>query len=443
MPPPVPFLPQPRTLDEVGIDLSQLADLCLKTIYAGGRLSAARIGERMALPFAVIEPLLDGLKQGKAVEVVGSGGLGEQQYRYALSEKGAQKAIEVLERNQYIGPAPVALSQYTEVVLGQAPGRTRIAAATVNESLEHLVLNPTTRRLVGAAVNSGRSMLLHGAPGNGKSSIAKAIGRMLEGCVLIPHAIDVNGQTIKVWDPQVHVEASASDDPNYARRDQRWVVAHRPLITVGGELTLDDLELRYSPQSRFYVAPAQVKANCGVLVIDDFGRQRVHPKDMLNRWIIPMESRIDHLSLLNGGSIEVPFELLLVFATNLKPSRLGDEAFFRRIRHKVEVGDPDEMSFLRILRSSCEKSGIRFTLEGGSYLIERYYRQQGRRFRAVHPRDLVDLILDISRYEDEVPEFTADWIDLACASYFIDDDDSPSYGPTAAASPADVEPVEV
>jgi hypothetical protein len=277
-------------------------------------------------------------------------------------------------------------------------------------------------------------MLLYGDPGNGKSSIAKGIGRMLKGNVLIPHAIDVGGQTIRVFDPRVHTvtggeHPSMNGDrrgdfvPQRAerRRDQRWVVAKRPLIITGGELTLADLELKFSQQSKFYIAPVQMKANCGILVIDDFGRQLVQPKELLNRWIVPMEARVDHLSLLSGETIEIPFELLLVFSTNIPPQQLGDEAFFRRIRHKIEVGDPDEKAFLKILRIVCNANNVPYEDEAGHYIIERYYRPKSRHLRGVHPRDIIDLLIDISSFQGRPAECSRELIDLACASYFIDD----------------------
>jgi hypothetical protein len=431
--PRAPFRPQPNTIEETGVSFGQLLDLCIKTIYYAGRPSARQIVEQMALPFTVIEALLGFLKREKFVEVVGSNGVGEQQYQYALSDKGTEKAVEALERNQYVGPTPVPFEEYVSVVMEQSVRQIRVDSAAVDLALGDLVLTGTTRNLVGPAVNSGRSMLLYGDPGNGKSSIAKGIGRMLRGEILIPYAIDVEGQTIRVFDPRVHTEVP---QPNYLdqrvrdavppvrperRRDLRWVVAKRPLIITGGELTLADLELKYSPQSKFYIAPLQVKANCGILVIDDFGRQLVQPKELLNRWIVPMEARVDHLSLLSGETVEIPFELLLVFSTNLPPHSLGDEAFFRRIRHKIEVGDPDEESFLKILRMVCENHGIAYVPEAGRYLIERYYQPRGRPFRGVHPRDILDLVLDISSFQRRQPEFTGEWIDLACASYFIDD----------------------
>jgi hypothetical protein len=433
--PELTFLQQPASIDEVGIEFGQLADLAVKTIYYGGRPSARAITARMALPFQIVDTILAFLKKEQFIEVVGSSGIGEQQYQYALTNKGTEKAIEALERNQYVGPTPVSFEVYCETVMRQSVRQIRVGPPTVDGALSDLVLSGTTRSLIGPAVNSGRSMLLYGDPGNGKSSIAKAIGAMLPGAVLIPYAIDVNGQTIRVFDPRVHHEIArplvederreewqvtpASNGER--RRDVRWAICRRPLIMVGGELTLAELELKYSPASRFYIAPLQMKANCGVLVIDDFGRQLVQPKELLNRWIIPMEARVDHLSLLNGETIEIPFELLLVFSTNLPPKSLGDEAFFRRIRHKIEVGDPDEAGFLEILRMVCEQKDITYADAGGRYLLQRYYANTGRHFRGVHPRDIIDLALDIASFQGKHPEFTPEWIDLACASYFIED----------------------
>jgi len=433
-----PFRAQPNSIDETGISFGQLLDLTVKTIYYGGRPSAREISKAMALPFNVQDALLVFLKREQFIEVVGSGGLGEQEYQYALSEKGTERALEALERNAYVGATPIPFDEYVDLTMEQSVRKIRVDAEGVDRALHDLVLNPTTRDLVGPAVNSGRSMLLYGDPGNGKSSIAKGIGRMLKGNVLIPYAVDVGGQTIRVYDPRVHTaideaeEAEEADEERRGingyvsqrperRRDARWVVAKRPLIITGGELTLADLELKYSPASKFYIAPVQMKANSGILVIDDFGRQLVAPKELLNRWIVPMEARVDHLSLLSGETIEIPFELLLVFSTNIPPQQLGDEAFFRRIRHKIEVGDPDEAAFLKIMHLVCDAKNVPYEEEAGHYIIERYYRPKNRNLRGVHPRDIVDLLIDISIFQNREPECTRELIDLACASYFIDD----------------------
>ena len=428
-----PFRPQPNTVEETGLSFGQILDLCCKTIYYAGRPSAREIGESMSLAFSIVEPMLAFLKREKLIEVVGSAGIGEQQYQYALTDKGNERAVEALERNQYLGPTPVPYTEYMSLVPEQSVRNMQVDPRIVDTALGDLVLQPITRNLVGPAVNSGRSMLLYGHPGNGKSSIAKGIEKMLKGNVLIPYAVDVNGQIVRIFDPRVHT--TVPDEPDEQtdrrnsfapvrperRRDPRYAVCKRPLIMTGGELTLADLELKYSPQAKFYIAPVQMKANCGILVIDDFGRQLMSPKELLNRWIVPMEARVDFLSLLSGETMEMPFELLLVFSTNIPPGQLGDEAFFRRIRHKIEVGDPDEESFLRILEMVCEAKGVPYDEHAGRYILERYYRPSGRPLRAVHPRDIVDLLMDIASFRGIEPACTRELIDLACESYFIDD----------------------
>jgi len=429
----IPFRPQPKTVEESGLDTSQCIDLILKTLRFGGRLSGGEIANRMKFPYRVIEGGIAFLKREQLIEVAGANGVVEQQYEYTLSDKGYVKASEALDRNQYVGAAPVPLREYVEVVKQQAVGAVSIRPGQVYGALSDLELSQDIQRLIGAAVNGGHSILLYGKPGNGKSSIAKRITRMLGGGVLIPYAIDVGGQTIRVFDPRVHVPldigpgfdrregSQPQGEPSERRRDQRWVLAERPLITVGGELTLEDLNLKYSPQTKFYLAPIQMLANGGILVIDDFGRQKMRPDELLNRWIVPMEDAIDHYSLLSGETIEVPFELLVVFSTNLRPESLGDEAFWRRIRHKVEIVDPSDEIFLSILRTVCQQNEIEYTHDGGRYLIETHYRATGRAKRAVHPRDLIGLITDMGGFEGIQPQLTPEWIDAACASYFMQD----------------------
>jgi len=434
-----PFVVQPQSIEETGLDFSMILDLVIKSIYFSGRPAARQIAAQLALSFPVADEVLAFLKREQLAEVVGSSGMGEQLYQYSLSQKGLEKAEEALGRNQYIGPAPVPFEVYLDVLRRQSIRSVRVTPASVDQALSNLVLDSQVAAALGPAINSGRSMLLYGGSGNGKSTITGAIGRMLPGEVLIPYAVDLNGIIVKVFDPRVHQEipvekqmerrsSEAAGNGPERRRDRRWVVARRPMIAAGGELTLKELELRYSPQSQFYIAPLQWKANSGILIVDDFGRQMIQPKELLNRWIVPMEERVDHLSLHTGDTVEVPFDVLLIFSTNLNPSQLGDEAFFRRIRHKIEIPDPTREQFLEILARVCQQREILLDADTALYLVQEYYERTGRGFKGCHPRDIVDLLVDISAYHGETPAFTMHRLDAACHSYFVSmqDEDAPA-----------------
>lgn len=426
-----PFVLQPQTIEETGLDFSLVLDLVIKSIYFSGRPSARQICAQVALQFSVVDEVLTFLKREQLAEVVGSSGMGEQLYEYSLSSKGFEKAEEALARNQYIGPAPVSFASYLEVLERQSVRSARVSPEVVAEATSHMVVSPEVLAALGPAVNSARSMLLYGGSGNGKSTITNAIGRMLPGEVLIPYAIDIGGIIIKMFDPRVHNEIPAEQQRDRRgetngssasverRRDRRWVVARRPMISAGGELTMKDLELRYSSQSQFYIAPLQWKANGGIMIVDDFGRQMIQPKELLNRWIVPMEERVDHLSLHTGDIVEVPFDVLLIFSTNLHPSQLGDEAFFRRIRHKIEIPDPTRDQFLEILARVCQQRELPLDPQAANYLVEEYYDRTGRGFKGCHPRDIVDLLVDICAYYGETPGFSRAYLDAACHSYFV------------------------
>ena len=434
-----PFVAQPSSIEDMGIDLSMLTDLMLKTIHFSGRPSARQLADQMALSFSITDELLAFLRQDQAIEIVGSAGagVGEQAYQYALTERGQRKADEALKRSQYVGAAPVPFDLYLDVINRQSVNNIRIERDTFLDGLSHLVLSRRVVAALGPAVNSGRSVLIYGASGNGKTSLATAIGKMMPGEVLIPYAVEVHGQIVKVFDPRLHQKAvqEPADDRRQEprattvglerRRDRRWALTKRPVVSIGGELTLEDLELRYSPLSQFYIAPLQWKANSGLLIIDDFGRQLIRPQELLNRWIVPMEQGIDHLSLHTGDTLELPFDAVLVFSSNIPPGRLGDEAFFRRIRHKVEVPNPTREEYLEILRRVCVEKNVPYSDEGASYLLSTFYDTVGRDLKACHPRDVVELVTDMSTFYGEQPQLTSEWLDLACPSYFvkIDDDD--------------------
>lgn len=430
------FLPEPQTVAETGLDFGLILDLTLKTIYYGGRPSARTICERICLPFSIMEGVLDYLRTQELIDIVGSKGVLEQDYQYNLTSKGMSRTQEALEQSLYVGPAPVPFDLYEDVVLRQGIANLDASPENLALAFKDLVLAEETVEQIGTAVGSGRSLFIYGPPGNGKSTIAECIVRLLSELVNIPYAIEVFGQVVRVHDPRVHLAADMQileEDHTAAitaerelttesdGRDKRWALSRRPLIIGGGEVTLADLELRYSPISKFYVAPLQIKANNGVLVIDDFGRQLVRPDELLNRWMVPMDRNIDHLVFETGETVTVPFDVLLIFATNLAPSQLGDEAFYRRIRHKVRISDPDIHLFKEILRKVASKHRISYDEETADYLIDTYYKKVGRPFRGVHPRDLFDLIKDMAKYRGETPQFSPAWIDRASRSYFIED----------------------
>ena len=278
---------------------------------------------------------------------------------------------------------------------------------------------------LGPAVNSGKSLFLYGAPGNGKTVIAEGIGRSFGSEMWVPHAIDVDGQTITMYDPVTHVSRNTKEDSMSviaaAARDRRWEKIKRPVVVVGGELTLEMLDLTFNPISRFYEAPIQMKANGGVFVVDDFGRQRIPPRDLLNRWIVPLESRVDFLTLHTGRKFEIPFNVLIIFATNLKPQSLADEAFLRRIPYKILAKNPTMEEYCKIFELNCRKRNLPFDAVMVEYLNRKYYQPRGLQMRACHPRDLIEQVVDMCRYHGREPVITRELLDAACGNYFIEE----------------------
>lgn len=430
------FSPPPiNSVDDTGLSALWLQDLTLKILYSLGYLSGFKISEMIALPFAgVTDSILESLKREKLIEVKSSqGGLGEGAYTYGITQAGVARAREALERSQYAGPAPVPFEVYNEAIRRQRGGRVTVTTRTMRQILSQLVISEKTFQKLGPALNSGTSIFMYGPPGNGKTSVARAFGNLaLSQTMHIPYALYLDGQVIKVYDQVSHrlvpegeggVSSGTGSTGNLRtsqRRDPRWVKIRRPFVVVGGELTLEGLDLVYDDVHKFYEAPFQVKANGGILLIDDFGRQQVRPRDLLNRWIVPLENRVDFLTLHTGLKIEVPFDVLIVFSTNLPPKDLVDEAFLRRLRHKIEIGDPSYEEYREIFKRVAADKKVEYSDQGLAYLLQDWYIKRNRKLRASHPRDLCDQIIDISSYLGAPPVMSRDMLDRAASAYFVD-----------------------
>ena len=423
--------PPPTSIEETGLHPDSLAQLLLKTLVAG-EASGTQLSEKLRVPYSVLEALIQHARIEKLVEVRGTSGAGSAGYRYILTDLGRDRAGQFLDICRYIGPAPVPLAQYNAYVRAAMEARPYLDRKTLSVGFEHLIVNNGMLDLLGPAVNSGKALFLYGAPGNGKTVYAEGIGKAFGGEMHMPCAIDVDGQVITMYDPVSHQRMGDASGNNSvvsaAANDRRWETIRRPVVVVGGELTLEMLDLTFNPISKFYEAPIQLKANGGVFVVDDFGRQRIPPRDLLNRWIVPLESRVDFLTLHTGRKFEVPFNVLIVFATNLKPQSLADEAFLRRIPYKILAKNPTMDEFCRIFEMNCKRRGLTFDPVMVEYLDRKYYKPRKLQMRACHPRDLISQVVDMCRYTNREPVITRELLDAACGSYFIEETESQGSG---------------
>jgi hypothetical protein len=413
----------PDSIDDTGIRRSVLEDLALKTIYVEGEVSVRVLAERMGVGFAVAEDLFQRLRKRKLCDVSALDGLVP---RITPNGNGAARALELLAANQYVGPAPVSLADYVHRVRQQSVALVEVGAPDVDRAFEKLVLGPDLKKQLGIAILAARSIVLYGPSGTGKTAIAELIPDVYQGGVWIPHAVEHDSQIITVFDPTVHRRIDPA--PNQ-ESDRRWVLCERPRVTVGGELTIEMLDLQFNPASNVYVAPLQMKANNGVLIVDDFGRQRIPPEALLNRWIVPLDRKIDFLTLRGGKKFEMPFDCLVVFSTNLEAAgvftlnhettALNDDAFLRRIPNKIRLDFVSDDEFREIFRGVCARFEVPYDAAMADRLMAYLRSDLQQQLRPCYGRDLVQQVCWEAQYEKRAP--TLDWPSLtrACHTYFL------------------------
>ncbi len=415
-----PFVPpEPETLEQTGLAPVQVEALALKYLLAVGAATGRQVAEQLHLPFGVLEGILRQMKLDQLVVYAKSAPMGD--YLYQLTDMGRERARRYMQECSYHGAAPVPLEDYVKSVALQSLTRERPSPEALREAFSDLLINPRMFRRLGPAIYSGRGMFLYGAPGNGKTSIAERVTKAFGTYIWIPRAIVVDGEIIRLFDPSNHDEVPLPPSGGLIETqavDRRWVRIRRPTIVVGGELTMDNLEVTVNRVTGICEAPLQLKSNCGTLVIDDFGRQKMSIDQLLNRWIVPLEKRVDFLNLPNGKKIQVPFDQLIVFSTNLEPRDLVDEAFLRRIPYKIEVLDPTEEEFRELFRMMAQRMQVQYDEAALDYLIEKHYRQAGRSFRCCHPRDLLSQIICYCQFLGQEPRMTPELFDLAVENYF-------------------------
>jgi hypothetical protein len=424
-PPPNPHLPNllkatgvtapasPGVIEECGVDPHILSDLALKLCNTVPRLTTDWAAQQLKLPLGIVDKLFWQLREDQLLEILGQDGLS---YRYAITQRGRDYAKRLVEISGYVGPAPVSLEQYAAMLEWQMARQPRPTIESVKRALANLVLSEESLEVASLSASSGRSLFLFGPPGNGKTSLGRMLHGVLEGDLWIPHCISVESNIIRIYDPQCHTLAAPDAAPD-ARIDPRWIRIRRPMIIAGGEMTIAELDLAYSTSLRFYEAPPHVKANGGLFLLDDFGRQRINSTELLNRWIVPLESQVDFLTLATGQKIRIPFKLLLIVATNLRVTEASDPAFLRRIGYRLHLDRPDEARYAEIFKRYAASVGLNVDPALVQLILQRY-REENRELRASEPRDLIERCRDICNLRRVPPRIDREMLDLAWAGYF-------------------------
>jgi predicted ATPase with chaperone activity len=404
----------PHRIEQMGIRRGLYEDLALKVLYLNGEMSLIELSDHMCVSIGVIEEIFQFFRKERFVEVKGmSGGT----HRIVATSEGRQRAADLLSLNQYTGPAPVSLGDYVAQIKNQSVKGTAVRPEQLHHAFSQMVIGDEMLLRIGTAVVSGTSMFIYGPPGTGKTSIAARISAIYQDYVWIPHAVEVDNQIITVYDPGVHKRRMEKEIEDC---DRRWVLCHRPCVVTGGELTAEMLELQFNPVSRYYSAPLQMKANNGVFVLDDFGRQRIRPHELLNRWMTALDRRIEFLALPGGRKFEIPFDTLVVFSTNIEPAQLADEAFLRRIPNKIRAGWATREQFKQIFRREAEEVRSLHVDEGDlDYLVDHLTNELKVPLTQCYARDLLDQIFWAARYLHAKPEFNKDLATWACSNYFL------------------------
>ncbi|HSI83776.1 MAG: ATP-binding protein [Candidatus Methylacidiphilales bacterium] len=422
---------EPDSIETLDISYNTIEGIVLRMLHVNSTMVAHEIASTLCLPFFnVVEPVLNNLREMHLLEILR--GDRSISYVYTITNAGRDRAMQYFEQTTYVGPAPVSLESYVKTIHAQSLKNITVNAERLRDAFDGLVFEEQILEAIGPAVNSGRSIFLYGPPGNGKTSICERIVASFGGSIFIPTCISVSGQLIRIFDEYNHQEVGNDQDIRLqGRYDKRYRLIRRPIIIVGGELTMESLDLVWNNESRFYEAPFQMKANGGAFMIDDFGRQRVEPKTLLNRWIVPLEKKIDFLTLHTGTKMEVPFDQLIVFSTNLNPKALVDDAFLRRIRYKIPINDPSHEAFRAIWKIVSEAKGVPYADELVDYFVYKFMRSQGRPLRGCIPRDILDNIVDVCRYKQIDLTITVEMLDDAAAAYFVKfEDDESGYRPS-------------